>query len=268
MKTALKWVGSKRLFVDKIVDGVDCDYVIEPFVGSGAVTTYLGLPATWSDVNDDLINFYRHLRDSGNNFIRMCSDYFKPKYNTKEAYLTLRDVFNKTSRGTIKRAVLFYYLNKHSYRGMVRYNKDGEFNTSYGFYKSPTICERTLNGTHRLLQNVDLYCQNFEETLSTPREGAFVFCDPPYPDEMLTGASRSYYTAQNFTFEDQKRLAELLQGPVKEWAGAIRVTNRHDERITDLYKGCEVVPLNMRSNMSLKKENRTSAYPQCMIIVK
>ena len=99
--------------------------LVEPFVGSGAVFLNAGFASyLLCDLNADLIGLYRTLRRDGERFIAEARALFTPGNNTQEAFLRLRETFNASSDAE-ERSVLFLYLNRHSYNGLVRYNSKG-----------------------------------------------------------------------------------------------------------------------------------------------
>ena len=53
--------------------------------------------------------------------------------NDEETYYKVRSIEPKNS---LENAQKFYYLRKTCFRGMMRYNKKGEFNIPYGRYKN------------------------------------------------------------------------------------------------------------------------------------
>ena len=93
-----------------------------------------------SDLNEELINFYRVVQSSPDKLAdALCDDRFK---NDRASYLAIRDRFNviRSSPGRdIERAALFCYLNRHCYNGLWRVNQSGEFNVPFGRYKKPSM---------------------------------------------------------------------------------------------------------------------------------
>ncbi|MEI3478298.1 MAG: DNA adenine methylase [Bilophila sp.] len=68
--------------------------------------------------NPNLIGLYETLRREGERFIERFRALFTPENNTREAFLRLRAAFN-ASTDAEERAVLFLYLNRHAYNGLV-----------------------------------------------------------------------------------------------------------------------------------------------------
>lgn len=122
---------------------------------------------------------------------------------------------------------LFLFIRNYSYSGMFRYNDDGDFNVPYGgiaynnkslqkkinYYKSKALLEHF---TKTRIENLD-----FEEFFkkNPPQENDFVFLDPPYDSDFST------YAQNEFTREDQKRLADYLCNKCKgKWMMVIKYT--------------------------------------------
>lgn len=122
---------------------------------------------------------------------------------------------------------LFVFLRNYAYSGMFRYNDNGEFNVPYGgisynhktmrskvdYYKSPILLEHFSKTTIENLDFLDFF------RLHQPTEKDFVFLDPPYDTEFST------YAQNEFTKEDQKRLADYLCEECKaKWQMVIKYT--------------------------------------------
>lgn len=133
---------------------------------------------------------------------------------TSAMYTYLRALYNDKelkSCATLSTA-LFVFLRNYAYSGMFRYNDRGDFNVPYGgmsynrktmsakmdYYRSSELLRHLSKTT---IENMD-----FEEffKIHQPTERDFVFLDPPYDSEFST------YAQNEFTKEDQKRLADYL----------------------------------------------------------
>ena len=107
---------------------------------------------------------------------------------------------------------LFVFLRNYAYSGMFRYNDKGEFNVPYGgmSYNHKLLTTKmayyTSEGLLRHFQRTVIENHDFEEffNIHKPTENDFVFLDPPYDSDFST------YAQNEFTKEDQKRLAEYL----------------------------------------------------------
>lgn len=208
MKTILKWVGSKSGLMPELIKYLPAgDRLIEPFAGSCAVMMNTDYPAYLvADVNPDLINLYRQVKEHTRPFIVVAASLFNQN-KTEESYYKVRNDFNFTaSLPLLERAAQFLYLNRHGYRGLCRYNKRGEFNNPYGYYKQPYFPLAEIEAFAAKAQRATFECLDYSDTLNMVRAGDVVYCDPPYH-----GTFTAYHTA-GFSDDDQHSLACILLG--------------------------------------------------------
>ena len=134
----LKWAGGKYRLLDRLLPSLpEGARLVEPFVGSGAVFLTAGFGSyLLCDLNPDLIGLYRTLLRDGERFIARAHALFTPENNTQEVFLRLRADFNASS-DVEERSLLFLYLNRHSYNGLVRYNSRGIYNVPFGKCTAP-----------------------------------------------------------------------------------------------------------------------------------
>ncbi|MDD7317601.1 MAG: DNA adenine methylase [Prevotella sp.] len=123
---------------------------------------------------------------------------------------------------------LFFFMRNYAYSGMFRYSSKGDFNVPYGgiAYNSKLL-ENKLNyyQSEPLLSHfatTHIHNLDFEMFLreTNPKENDFVFLDPPYDSEFST------YAQNNFTKEDQGRLADYMLNECKaKWMMIIKYTD-------------------------------------------
>lgn len=132
-------------------------------------------------------------------------------------YMYLRHLYNHQDIYHFAPGVssaLFFFVRENAYASMFRYNRRGEFNVPYG---GITYNRKNLARKIALLRSPDLQTHfratvienlDFEEFLGKhpPREGDFLFLDPPYDSDFST------YTRNEFGQRDQERLADYLLG--------------------------------------------------------
>lgn len=117
----LKWAGSKQALLPKLLDVLPKSYgtYFEPFLGSGAM--FFCLEPNKAYLNDrcsDLIATYKAVRDDPASVI----GYLSKAKTDKTTYYSVRE---HRSRGSIKRAADFIYLNKLCWNGLYRVNSSG-----------------------------------------------------------------------------------------------------------------------------------------------
>jgi len=226
----LKWAGGKYALINPIVDTLpEAKQLIEPFVGSGSVflnTNYSRYRL--SDANADLINLYQTLKQNGDQFIAEVKNYFQPKYNQSDAFYDLRKTFNH-SQDNIEKAMLFLYLNRHSYNGLCRYNNEGHFNVPFGRYAKPYFPETEMAQFLKKSKKATFHCEDFTKTMKRARKGSIVYCDPPYVPLSDTAYFTSYHRNE-FGLKEHKHLAELANQLAAR--GIPVIISNHDTSLT------------------------------------
>ncbi len=201
MNPVLKYRGGKSREIPRLLQYIpdDFDRYIEPFFGGGAMYFYIEPDnAIINDVNGRLMLFYRQLRDEYPEMRRQLDElqreyeanqleYKKlkaksPKIRVPNAnedlYYRIRDLFNRPD-GTLLDGVLYFFINKTAYSGMIRYNSSGEYNVPFGRY--PNLNTRLLTLQHsELLQGAELFSADYRQIFDMAREDDFIFLDPPY----------------------------------------------------------------------------------------
>lgn len=210
----VKWVGGKRQLLPEIEKYIPekMSTYYEPFLGGGAVFFHLQKnKAVVNDVNEELINLYKVIRD---NVVELIKD-LKKHENTSEYFYDIREldrdkeVYNNLS--DIERASRMHYLNKTCFNGLFRVNQQGEFNTPFGKYKNPDfINKKTLIAVSNYFNksNIRFKCGDFEDAVKHIRKEAFVYFDPPY-DPVSDSANFTGYDKGGFNRLEQKRLKAL-----------------------------------------------------------
>lgn len=188
---------------------------IEPFLGSGVVAFNLApRQAILADANPHIINFYRaiqageitparvrsYLSAEGERLAREGENY----------YYQVRARFNREGN-----PLDFLFLNRAGFNGLIRFNRDGEFNVPF-CRKPERFTSAYITKIVNQVRWVALTMQGkewefitapWEETLETARSEDFVYLDPPYE-----GRHTDYYN--HWTTEQTKLLIErMLQLP-------------------------------------------------------
>jgi len=133
VKPFLRWAGGKTWFTKHIENYIPKDFndYYEPFVGGGSVFFYLKSKgfiknkAYLSDSNSDLINTYKILKNYSNDLFEI----LKTHIDSEDEYYRMRST-GFTDK--IEKAAKFIYLNKTSFNGIYRVNRNGEYNVPYG----------------------------------------------------------------------------------------------------------------------------------------
>jgi DNA adenine methylase len=250
----LKWPGGKRWAAGQIAAMVRRHLIhayYEPFLGGGAVFFSLQPKrAMLSDVNGDLINTYRVVRDSVGQVISRLRGLPVDKctYNRLRADEPV---------DRIERAVRFLYLNRTAFAGMYRLNLNGKFNVPFGGgERTPEILWATplLRAASSVLSTASIRRSDFEPILDRAMRGDVVYCDPTYTvAHDCNGFIR--YNERNFSWEDQVRLARAARRASRRGAKVV-VTNANHPTVRELYSGARFQVLHRRSLVSTDVSKR------------
>lgn len=178
LKPLLRWAGSKQRLIPALIERMPMRFerYIEPFSGSASLF-FAAAPrkSVLSDVNPDLINFYKQLKVRAD---EMCERLYAIPA-TNESYLEVRQKFSIESCA-FDRAVYFWYLNRHCFNGLYRTNNDGIFNVPFG-KKLPVLPSPVhVADCVRQLRKARLICSDYKKIVRAATEGDFVYIDPPY----------------------------------------------------------------------------------------
>ncbi|MDD3140490.1 MAG: DNA adenine methylase [Lachnospiraceae bacterium] len=266
VKPFLKWAGGKG----QLLKEIECYYPFdkgsitkyaEPFIGGGAVlfdilSKYDLRDVYISDINAELINSYRVIRDDIDELVEMLyimQNTFVPLGTDKRKayYMQKRERFNDLKVNgnediNIEKAALMIFLNKTCFNGLFRVNKKGMFNVPMGSYKNPMICdEKNLRAVSEKLQRVDIVYGDYRKSSDFIDENTFVYFDPPY--RPITGtASFTAYTENLFNDAEQIELAKFVDNMHRKGAKIIisnsdpKNSNTEDDFFDNIYSAHKI----------------------------
>ena len=274
MKPILKYRGGKSKeikYFKKYIPNFDTYY--EPFLGGGAVYFYLEPKrAVLNDVNHRLMEFYQDVKDEyelthiqltklGEEYKanRLLFDKEKAKHpnehvadKNEPVYYKMRDFFNGKYPTDLTYATVYFYINKTTYSGMIRYNKDGDFNVPYGRYKN--FNTDLLTSAHaKLLQNAKLLNGDYKRSFELATSDDFMFLDPPY-DTVFSEYGNEVFTG-DFGEDDHRRLAEDFKNLSCKALMVIGETKLTDE----LYNGYIKGKYNKNYSVNIRNRFKSSA---------
>lgn len=259
----VKWAGGKRQLLDRITERLPEQYnsYYEPFIGGGAVLFELQpQSAIINDINSSLINTYRTIANSPNEFIeqvqRLDSEMWE---DGKEYYYSLREHYNDKlmqDEFDIELAALLVYINKHCFNGLYRVNGKGLFNVPYNNARHESIDAESILAVSEYLRNVTIMQGDFEEACQNARRGDFIFFDSPYAP--LNPTSFESYTKEGFDVESHERLARLFD-ELTERGCYCMLTNHNTDFINNLYgnKGYRMDVVNVKRMINSDASKRT-----------
>ncbi|MHA1917949.1 MAG: DNA adenine methylase [Candidatus Ranarchaeia archaeon] len=266
-KPFLKWVGGKRQLISQLADFVPTNFnrYFEPFTGAGAFFFYL-LPekATLVDTNKELINTYQVIRDNVIGLI----DSLKKHKNEENYYYKIRNLdrnqqeFNRSSK--IEKASRTIFLNKCCFNGLYRVNQKGQFNSPFGRYKNPTICdEKNLKYVSKILKKTTLSSGDFTKILDTASKNDFIYFDPPYVP-ISDSSNFTSYTKNGFNINDQIRLFNTFK-ELDRRGCKIMMSNSYSKFIINLYNEFEIIEINAKRSINCNPEKR-GEIPELLIL--
>lgn len=216
MEPFLTYVGGKRKLAAHIFKESDFENIhtyVEPFVGGLGSFLYVYhsyghsiKKFVLSDNNVHLINMYRHVRDHVDTLVEMLQTFLEAYDDSREGYMVWRDRYNAEPPVTLLSAVLFILLNKKSYRGVHKTNKQGDFNVPPG-PRPIQVSLEAIRNVSRVLNDkrVFLSCKEFHINIVTcSNPSTLVYLDPPY----LGTFSR--YGTSSFKLRDHYKMYKAL----------------------------------------------------------
>lgn len=238
----LKWVGGKTQLLDQLQPLLPKTFrrYFEPFVGGAAL--FFDLRAkerleneiVLSDVNDELINCYAVIQ---NNVEALIEELRKHRYES-DYYYRVREQ-KRAGLSEVASAARTIFLNKTGYNGLYRVNRSGQFNVPFGKFTNPAICDaENLRACARALRDVTLTHGDYSSVLEHAKKGDFVYFDPPY-DPVTTTANFASYTADGFSPDDQRALADTARSLVAKGC-KVMLSNSDTPFIRSIYKGFRV----------------------------
>lgn len=230
MEPFLKWAGGKRWLVAQreFHAPLFSGRYIEPFLGGGAVFFKL-LPknAILSDLNPDLINAYKVVRDFPEELIFELNRH--QESHSKSYYY---DVRASRPDSAVSLAAKFIYLNKTCWNGLYRVNLRGEFNVPIGTKSNIVGSDNYFELSDALRESV-IVCEDFESILSKSEAGDFIFLDPPYTVKHNSNGFVKYNELL-FSWNDQERLKVAVDAAAERGAFFL-MTNADHASIKELY---------------------------------
>lgn len=260
----VKWAGGKSQSLNILLKHLpknitEIKKYAEPMVGGGALffnilSKYSFEKLYISDINSELINAYRIIKDAVEELIATLKDmqtvFLSLEENgRKDLYYKIRSNFNNTDlseKTAVDKAAQFIFLNKTCFNGLYRVNRKGQFNVPMGAYKNPTICdEENLKNISRALRNVIIVCGDYSLSKTFIDKETFVYFDPPYRPISETSGFTSY-NSEIFNDNEQIRLSSFIKEIDKKGAKILlsnsdpKNIDSDDNFFDDLYKDYKI----------------------------
>lgn len=237
----LKWAGGKGQLLPELMERVeaagDFGRYHEPFVGGGALffelkrLKRLRKHAALSDNNQRLIEIYDGVKTDVEAVIRRLLSH--EAVHGKEYYYQVRAKVPDTLE---ERAARLIYLNKTCFNGLFRENSKGLFNTPFGRYKNPLICDSdNLREAAKALRRAKLAPCPFEDIVNEAERDDLVYFDPPYHPVSKTASFTAYHKG-GFGESGQRQLADVFRA-LNEKGVKVLLSNSDTKFTQDLYEG-------------------------------
>lgn len=191
----IKWTGSKRKQAKMIANEIPpFNNYFEPFLGGGAILYTCAHPgAVASDLYEPLIELWKLIQnnpqlvidDYSNKWNQLDKEYkqlqaenVKNKAGLPKIFYDSRDNFNTT-----KNPLELNFIMRTCVNGIVRFNKEGDFNNSYHLSRQgmkPQEFKKNVIRWNKVIKGVEFKAQDYRETIALAKKGDFIYFDPPY----------------------------------------------------------------------------------------
>ena len=231
MKPLIKYRGGKSREIPNIKKHIPqfSGRYIEPFFGGGALYFHLEPQnAIINDINTRLIGFYDgvkndypRLRTELNTVEKLYEanrhdfDELKKNHPTEHVedkneyfYYKIRDMYNGLTEKEYTDALIYFFINKTAYSGMIRYNAKGEFNVPFGRYQHLNTSLVSLDHS-KLLSHAKIFNKDYKEIFDMTKSDDFIFLDPPYDCVFSDYGNEEY--KDGFNDDSHRKLAQDLK---------------------------------------------------------
>ena len=276
----VKWAGGKSKLAPVIdgylegykIDISEIDTYVEPFIGGGGMFFYMAQKYEFknkviSDVNLELINLYRVIKERPVDLMKEMKR-LEDEYNAlenlehqSEYYYVIREKFNDNIKNLVSddlhviQAAYFIFLNKTCFNGLYRVNGKGLYNVPFGKRVKVTLYdEDNILAVSAILQNTDILCGDYHDSLRFAGDSTLFYFDPPYRP-LSSSSSFTSYAKSNFNDESQKGLAVFCKEIYEKQAKFAlsnsdpKNSNEEDDFFDDLYRDFSIERLSVGRNI-------------------
>lgn len=177
----IKWTGSKRSQALTIAQYIpQHQRYYEPFLGGGALLYFAGRAGSVAgDIYEPLIRLWKTIQTAPRSVVENYAHQWTALQEDLPGYFyEVRDRFNQKPN-----PFDLNFLTRTCVNGIVRFNRNGEFNNSFHLSRKgmrPEKFAKVVDAWHRVIQGVTFVCQDYEKTLGGAKKGDLVYLDPPY----------------------------------------------------------------------------------------
>jgi len=181
IQPVIKWSGSKRSQAMTIISYIPkFNKYYEPFVGGGSIA-YAISPSNGicGDICESLINLWQLIKSDYENLYEQYKTRWERLQNEGHiVFYEIRDNYNENQDSTD-----LLFLSRTCVNGLIRFNKNGEFNNSLHHTRKgidPKRLKPILANWSERLQGIEFRKGDYQETTRDVQKGDFVYLDPPY----------------------------------------------------------------------------------------
>lgn len=251
----LRWVGGKHYLVNRLLGLIPPHTTYVEVFGGAAHLLFAKEPVTvevYNDINSDLVNFFRVLRDE-----EKCKElqrrlYFTPYSREEYEYAYLH--YSDAELDDIERARLFFVVVRQGFGGIITrkawgYNVTESERISKQVRGYMNCIERLLDVSHRFRRvyiEHDDYRNVMERFLTS---STFCYCDPPYhPDT----CGKDLYVYE-FSRERHIEIIKFLL----EYRGMVMLSGYdHSDYSVLVENGWKRFEFKSKAHCALKKRNK------------
>lgn len=178
----IKWSGSKRSQAEEIIDFFpdNIDTYYEPFLGGGSILgAFSPKRAVCGDVCQALIEFWRLAQSKPSS---VYSEYKKRwdrlQKDKHPFYYQVRSRFNKKQSPHD-----LFFLTRTCVNGLVRFNRNGEFNNSLHYSRKgihPENLRKIIEIWGKRIRTYKFFAKHYFDLTKKAGKNDFVYLDPPY----------------------------------------------------------------------------------------
>lgn len=261
----IKWVGGKQWMLGALKPLLPKRWNVwhEPFVGAGGMLFGCSpAKARINDINWMLVNLHRQTKDRPSDLWRRAGEAGPWDSCDLEAFLLRRETFNRMLREreeTLDSAAMMIWISRHCFNGLYRVNGRGEFNSPWNRNASKPVLrtEAEFLECSAALKNAEIFSADFEKFLEPVQAGDFVFFDPPYVPDAVSGDFTSY-SKEGFGREDHVRTAEAAR-MLAERGAYVMATNNDSPWTRELYNGFRFFEFGTNTGIRAGRKRREAA---------
>lgn len=251
----LKWIGGKVNLLstlDELFPNMtSIDGYVEAFLGGGSVFFYIkenygasleNKPIYLSDVNSELINAYKVVRDDVEDLIPLLQKH--EDNHDEEYYYKIRGIYPPGNKlNSVEKAACFIYLNRTCFNGLWRVNSEGKNNVAIGYYKRkvPIYDKRELLKCSSMLKDARLNVMSYENIIRIKNiKNYFIYLDPPYLQVDDRNNNFTGYSSDAFHLSRKVMLPKIFK-ELDKLGCKVMLSNSHAPVIKKEYKDFNIL---------------------------